>query len=214
MNERQQLLDQPMRKKISKMCLDKILILLSLFTVTLAQGYTSCRCSEVIVTMNKLYDKVERLIEPIAEKLALLEQPGHFPSHPASSCKEIIEVEQSSRSGYYWLRASNGSAVRMFCDMTRTCGGVTGGWMKVARLDMTNRAHQCPSSLSAHVQRGKRFCARKINAAGCTSVNYPTQGIGSGKCVGRLLDTNMHLLMVHENILLLVGQSMDLTLME
>ena len=124
--------------------------------------------------MNNLYDRVERLIEPIAEKLALLEQPGHFPSHPASSCKEIIKVEPNSPSGYYWLRASNGSAVRMFCDMTRTCGGVTGGWMKVADLDMTNIAHQCPSSLSAHIQSGKRLCARKVNAGGCSSLTYPT----------------------------------------
>ena len=137
--------------------------------------------------MNNLYDRVERLIEPIAEKLALLEQPGHFPSHPASSCKEIIEAEPSSPSGYYWLRASNGSAVRMFCDMTRTCGGVTGGWMKVAELDMTDTTHQCPSSLSAHIQSGKRLCARKVNAAGCSSVNYPTQGIGYSEVCGKVI---------------------------
>ena len=137
--------------------------------------------------MNNLYDRVERLIEPIAEKLALLEQPGHFPSHPASSCKEIIKVEPSSPSGYYWLRASNGSAVRMFCDMSRTCGGVTGGWMKVAELDMTNTAHQCPSSLSAHIQSRKRLCARKVNAAGCSSVNYPTQGIGYSEVCGKVI---------------------------
>ena len=136
---------------------------------------------------DKLCSKVKQLIEPIAEKLALLEQPGHFPSHPASSCKEIIEIESNSPSGYYWLRASNGSAVRIFCDMTRTCGGVTGGWMKVAELNMNDTTHQCPSSLNTHIQSRKRLCARKVNAAGCSSVNYPTQGIGYSEVCGKVI---------------------------
>ena len=137
--------------------------------------------------LNKFYSKVESLIKPIAEKLALLEQPGHFPSHPASSCKEINKLEPNSPSGYYWLRAANGTAVRKFCDMTRNCGGVIGGWMKVAKLDMTNITHQCPESLSAHTESGKRLCARKIDAGGCTSVNYLTQGIGYSAVCGKVI---------------------------
>ena len=43
----------------------------------------------------------------------------------------------------YWLQSDNGSAVRVFCDMTLTCKGVGGGWMQVAKLDMTNSSHQC-----------------------------------------------------------------------
>ena len=100
-------------------------------------------CKNVTVEISELYNKVESLIQPIAEKLALLEKPGHFPSHPASSCKEINKLEPNSPSGYYWLRSSNGTAVRKFCDMTCNCGGVIGGWMKVAKLDMTNITHQC-----------------------------------------------------------------------
>ena len=37
-----------------------------------------------------------------------------------------------SLSGYYWVMTSYGSTVRVYCDMTRSCGGVTGGWMRVA----------------------------------------------------------------------------------
>ena len=68
---------------------------------------------------DKLFHKVEALIKPIEEKL--FPQKGLSPSQPAISCKEIIELEPKSPSGFYWLRASNGSAVRIFCDMTRTC---------------------------------------------------------------------------------------------
>ena len=44
----------------------------------------------------------------------------------------------SSLSGYYWVRAPNGSDVRVYCDMTRLCGNVSGGWMRMAYLDMTD----------------------------------------------------------------------------
>ena len=160
----------------------EIFILLSLLTLTTAQGEDTCKAA-----IDKLADKVETLIKPIAEKLALLEKPGHFPSHPASSCKEITEFEPNLPSGYYWLRAANGTAVKIFCNMTWTCGGVTGGWMKIADLDMTNIEQQCPESLSAHIQSGKRLCARKGSRGGCTSVNYPTQGIGYSEVCGKVI---------------------------
>jgi lipocalin len=39
--------------------------------------------------------------------------------------------------------------VRVYCDMTMSCGGVTGGWMRVAELDMslTNSSSQYPGGL-------------------------------------------------------------------
>ncbi len=47
-------------------------------------------------------------------------------SNPAPSC--AAGLPPSLPSGYYWVRASNGSAaVRVYCDVTRSCGGVTGG---------------------------------------------------------------------------------------
>ena len=72
-----------------------------------------------------------------------IESITHLPSCAA--------LPPSSLSGYYMIRASNGSAVRVYCDMTRSCGNVTGGWMRVAELDMTNSSHQCPPwSQAAH----------------------------------------------------------------
>ena len=68
---------------------------------------------------------------------------GRFSFNPASSCAAL---PPSSPSGYYWVRASNSSAVSVYCDMTLSCGGVTGGWMRVVELDKTNGNHQCPWS--------------------------------------------------------------------
>ena len=90
--------------------------------------------------------------------------PGHFRFHPQDSCAAL---PPSSSSGYYWVRDSNGSAVSVYCNMTLSCGGVTGGWMRVAELDMTNSNHQCPSGLIEHIYSGKRTC---VSSGGCSSV--------------------------------------------
>ena len=65
---------------------------------------------------------------------------GLLPSFPATSCLQVSLYP----SGYYWVRACNGSAVRVYCDMTRSCGGVTGGWMRVAGLDFNDTSTSCP----------------------------------------------------------------------
>ena len=61
-------------------------------------------------------------------------------------------ASQQFSSGYYWTWASNGSAVRVYCDMTRSCGNITGGWTRVAELNMTNSSHQCPSGLTLRTE--------------------------------------------------------------
>ena len=61
---------------------------------------------------------------------------------PASSCRNI---SQWKPSGVYWIEGTDGSASQQYCDMTRTCCGRTGGWMKVANLDMKDTNQQCPS---------------------------------------------------------------------
>ena len=41
--------------------------------------------------------------------------------------------------------AGTGYANLEYCDMTRRCCNGTGGWMRVANLDMTDTNHYCPS---------------------------------------------------------------------
>ena len=111
--------------------------------------------------------------------------PGHFPFHPADSCAAL---PSSSPSGYYWVRAFNGSAVNVYCDMTRSCGGVTGGWMRVAELDMTNSSHQCPSGLMERTDPGKRTCVRNGTTIGCSFVtNFITPGVEYSSVCGRVI---------------------------
>ena len=77
---------------------------------------------------------------------------------PVTSCSMLPE---SSPSGYYIILSSNGSTIRMFCDMKKTCGNITGGWMRVTNLDMRQASSKCPSSLCLDTSdRHPRTCRR------------------------------------------------------
>ena len=109
---------------------------------------------------------------------------GQFPFYPATSCAAL---PPSSPSDYYWVRASDGSAVSVYCDMTRSCGGVTGGWMRVAELDMTNSSHQCPCSLMERNDSPNiRTCVRNEFLGGCSSVELSTANIQYSTVCGRI----------------------------
>jgi len=78
-------------------------------------------------------------------------------SSPAVSCSAL---PTSCPSGYYWIRTSNGSAVQVYCDMDRVCGcNVTGGWTRIAYLNMTDPKQQCPQAWR-EVSSPKRTCQR------------------------------------------------------
>ena len=51
-----------------------------------------------------------------------------------------IQMKDSALSS--WIESANGSSIRVYCDMTRTCSGVTGGWMRVAELNMADTSSQ------------------------------------------------------------------------
>ena len=100
--------------------------------------------------------------------------------HPAS----CAALPPSSPSGYYLVGSSISSAVRVYCDMTRSCGGVTGGWRRVAELDMTNRSHQCPHSLQQRTNFNKRTCGTPSPA--CFSVTFATATLEYSKVCGKI----------------------------
>ena len=109
---------------------------------------------------------------------------GLHPSFPVTSCAAL---PPSSPSGYYWVRASNGSAVRVYCDITRSCGGVTGGWRRVAELDMTNSSHQCPSGLRQHTVSNIRTCVRDSDSPGCSSVTFSSATLEYSRVCGKII---------------------------
>ena len=96
-----------------------------------------------------------------------------------TSCSDL---PPSCPSGYYLTR--NSSAVRVYCDMTLSCGGVTGGWMRVAELNMTDTSQQCPSNLRERNETGIRQC--RIGGNQCFSVYYSTADVSYSRVCGRI----------------------------
>ena len=109
---------------------------------------------------------------------------GNFQFNPAQSCASLPPF---SLSGSYWIRTSNGSAVSVYCDMNWSCGGVTGGWMRVAELDMTNSSHQCPSGLMESNKSNIRVCSRTEVLIGCSLVNLAVSGVQYSSVCGRII---------------------------
>ena len=92
-------------------------------------------------------------------------------------------------SSYYWVRSSNGTAVQVYCDMDRVCGcNSTGGWTRVAYLNMTDPTQQCPSAWTQRNSSSepRRLCARS-SRTGCDSVAYSTLGINYSHVCGKVI---------------------------
>ena len=137
--------------------------------------------SEIVGQANS--DRIDELNATLISVINPEVPAGLLPSVPAISCLQVSLYP----SGYYWVRASNGSAVRMYCDVTRSCGGVTGGWMRVVRLDFNDTSTSCPSGLREHVDSGIRTCGIESSEAACPSVIFSTSGVEYTKVCGKVI---------------------------
>ena len=135
---------------------------------------------QFVESYSEINSRVEQLTASLFSSLPF----GQRKNVPAPSC---VSLPPSSPSGYYWVRASNGSAVHVYCDMTRSCGGATGGWMRVAELDMTNSSHRCPGGLTQRRYPNKRLCARRQSSGGCSTVTISTSNIRYSSVCGRVI---------------------------
>ena len=114
---------------------------------------------------------------------------GSQPSRPANSCHEISELHPRQPSGHYWVRSRNGTAVQVYCDMDRVCGcNSTGGWTRIANLNMSNPSEQCPGNLTIRTySSSRRLCGRGTIGAGCRSAVYSSYGISYSNVCGRMI---------------------------
>ena len=96
-----------------------------------------------------------------------------------------VALAPSATTGYYWVKTPNGSYIQVYCDTTRSCGGVTGGWMRVAELDMTNSSLQCPSGFILRTDSNRRTCGISPRS-GCSSVTFSGLGLQYSRVCGKI----------------------------
>ena len=100
-----------------------------------------------------------------------------------SSCEDVLRNNPSASSGYYLIWPTSGQLVNVYCDMTRTCGNITGGWMRVAQLDLDN----CPTGLRTQLVSGsQRSCVTEQDKANCTPVLYSSFNVPYSKVCGKI----------------------------
>ena len=140
---------------------------------------------------SRLTSAIQGLLKPIQTQLDYHLPPpppttsappptkGKTADDPATSCKDI----NNASSGYYWIGEA-GSAVRVYCNMSLTCGNLTGGWMRVANIDMTNTSQNCPSGLSL-ISSPKRVC--DITSNGCVGNDFDIHGVQYSHICGRVI---------------------------
>ena len=152
-------------------------------------SYQQMCCSNSSVSEQEISGIKHKLFSYIRETELLrnntnIALTGLHPTLPASSCAAILSAVSLSPSGYYWVKFSNGSAARVYCDMTRTCGGITGGWMRVADVNMSVEEQQCPSSLCLN-SSSPHTCRLCHSGSICSSDTYDT-GLPYTRVCGRI----------------------------
>ena len=118
----------------------------------------------------------------LQQLMAVLGTRGQYATFPLDSCAAL---PPSSPSGHYWVRTPTGSAVLVYCDPTRSCGGVTGGWRRVAELDMTNSSQRCPSALRQRNDNNIRTCGTDPDIL-CSSITFPANFLSYSKVCGKI----------------------------
>jgi len=96
--------------------------------------------------------------------LSCVNKLGTDSSNPGKSCRDIYNYNMAShgQSGYYWIKTDD--VYKVYCDMKLTCGGITGGWIRIANVN-TSQGNDCPSGWNKTMQP-KPLCRGSGDSAG------------------------------------------------
>ena len=151
------------------------------------QYCTVTDCRAINQTLRSSLREVDERQQQLAQTLEHL----GLPFSPVPSCAALLAFSPTTPSGYYWVRAGNGSAVRVYCDMTMSCGNITGGWMRVTSLNTSNTSTQCPGNFSLTNTTNIQLCGIEIGSAmtrrsRCSSATFSLSGILYSRVCGHV----------------------------
>ena len=133
------------------------------------------------------YYWIQEADHPLVQQYCDFDQLRLSQDNPAKSCNEVKEQHPDISSGDYWVENSAGQVMKVYCDMERTCGNVTGGWMRVADIDMRNTSNTCPSGLTELTEDSIRLCGKNITGAGCSSATITTHNVQYSHVCGKII---------------------------
>ena len=110
--------------------------------------------SKQITKISSQLDHLNQAVRNITGPLIGDENPFSPLLH---SCEEIKSKWPSSPSDYYIIADNHGHARHVYCYMEELCNS-TGGWIRVAYLNMTDSSEKCPDGFRLYNGSGVRAC--------------------------------------------------------
>ena len=104
--------------------------------------------------------------------------------NPASSCQQLARDHPHADSDYYWVTNGTMQPVKVYCDMDQHCCDSTGGWVRVANIDMTDLNQKCPPGFQQRTD--VMSCERSDTGTSCTPITFPSHSIEYRQVCGRI----------------------------
>ena len=155
----------------------------SAMNCSMALQYLEHQFNSANTSLDSLKDSLENLTSILTSLLDEVQRKV-FPLHDFynSSCSDIAGLNLSYASGNYIVRSSTGVLRSVYCDMNRTFGGNSTGWMRVAELNVNN----CPPGLRPETANPVDTCVVIEDNAGCTEIVYPVYNIKYTNITGQV----------------------------
>ena len=155
----------------------------SAMNCSMALQYLKHQLNSTNTSLDSLQDSLETHTSILTSLLDEVQRKV-FPLHDFynSSCSDIAGLNLSYASGNYIVRSSTGVLRSVYCDMNRTFGGNSTGWMRVAELDVNN----CPPGLRPETANSVDTCVVIEDNAGCTEIVYPVYNIKYTNVTGQV----------------------------
>ena len=133
-----------------------------------------------ISALNAHYgNKLNSTSKSIAQLELYVAETAKYITH---NCSSIVKDGFAYCSGHYIITLSTGVLITVYCDLTRTFGGNSKGWMRIAELDV----NKCPSGMKTGTVNNDTTCEVSEDEAGCTEILYPTFPIEYSKISGKV----------------------------
>jgi len=103
-----------------------------------------------------------------------------LPEYYIYTCSELVTSNTNNPSSNYILLLSSGYLTNVYCDLTRTFGSNSTGWMRVAELDV----NKCPYGLNTTNFNSESICVVSEDSAGCTDIIYSVFNVNYTQVTG------------------------------
>ena len=169
----------------------KVILINAIIAICSSYANSICPAREsnttVVIPNLRIYSNglSDETIKSVTQKFQALKI--EISDNPVISCNMIAELRPCYESGYYWIWGVSG-AVEVYCEMgTNNSFGQSGGWMRIANVDMRNNHSQCPpGQLVYNVIEGRRLCRKPSLAPGCSSTMFSTQKVEYRQICGKI----------------------------